>query len=246
VEQWIIPVVTALISTMGAFVSVWYGRRAALGERLASAEDLALRFREPLLQAVFNLETRIYNIVELDFFGRFMGPESTEDEREYAVLNTLYVVAQYLCWVEILRRESQFVDPRDSDRNRAAVHSLEAVRDTFADSRSIKERSFRLFRGEQRALGEVMLVKVIDPQPGVPRWECLGYAPFVRALDDEQVARWFTRLRADIARTASDLLAQEARLRLVQRGLMDIIDVLDPEARRVPSRLRRRLDPPAA
>ena len=41
------------------------------------AEDLAVRFREPLLQAIFNLETRIYNIVELGFLQRFLGDGAT-------------------------------------------------------------------------------------------------------------------------------------------------------------------------
>ena len=103
-------------------------------ERLEAADQLATGFTEPLLQAVFNLETRIYNIVELDFFVASITPDSSEEDREYAVLNTLYVVGQYFCWCEILRRDSQFVDPRDDERNCEVMRTLEAVRDTFTDS----------------------------------------------------------------------------------------------------------------
>ena len=240
-QEWIVRVLTALISTVGAIVSVWYSRRAARGERMAAAEELATLFREPLLHAAFNLQTRIYNIIELDFFGRFLGESNTKEEREYAKLYTMYLFAQYFCWVEILRRHAQFVDPRNDQINRAVINGLEAVRETFTDSINIDERAFRLFRGEQRALGEVMLVRIEDPKPGAPRWECMGYAAFVAALEHEQVARWFRGLEEDIEVTARDRQGHDARLRLIQQRLMDIVDVLDPDNLRVPSYLRRRV-----
>lgn len=244
-EQWVIPLVTSLISVSGALVSVVYGRRGMRSERLDAADQLAVRFREPLLHAVFNLETRIYNIVELDFFARFLAPDSSEEDREYAVLNTLYVVGQFFCWCEILRSDSQFVDPRDDERNCEVMRTLEAVRDTFTDSITLNERCFRLFRGEQRALGEVMLAPAVDPHPGAPRWECMGYAAFLRALDDPQTGRWFRRLRTDIEVLAHDVRSNDARLRLIQNQLIDIVDILDPEARRVPVGLRKRVSPTA-
>jgi hypothetical protein len=241
VQAWIVPALTALISTVGAIVSAWYGRQAARGERMEAAEKLATLFREPLLQAVFNLQTRIYNIIELDFFERFLGVDNTKEEREYAKLYTMYLFAQYFCWLEILRRHAQFIDPRNDRINRIIAGKLEAVRDAFADSINIDERAFRLFRGEQRALGEVMLARIADPHPGAPRWECMGYAAFVAALEREPVARWFRSLEADIAVTACDRRGHDARLRLIQRRLMDIVDVLDPNSIRVPSHLRQRV-----
>jgi hypothetical protein len=146
-----------------------------------------MKFREPLLYAAFNLETRIYNILELDFFGRFLTANKSDQEREYAVCHTLYVFAQYFSWVEILRRDSQFIDPRNDERNSRYAHALEDVRQAFSDSTTIHDPTFRIFRGEQRALGEVMLVPVTDPPPGVPRRECLGYAPSCRP---SKIPRW--------------------------------------------------------
>lgn len=244
--EWLITVVSVSISTIGAIVSVAISRRAAREERLSAAEELIKKFREPLLQAASNLETRIYNIVELDFFGRFLGADSADSEREYAVLNTMHVFAQYFCWVEIVRRESQFVDPRDDQRNRAHAAGMEAVNDAFADSIGIQDKCFRFFRGEQRALGEMMLTPVGVSTPGAPRWECLGYAAFVRSLEDEQMARWFRRLRDDIGEFAENSANRDGRLRLIQQRLMDIIDLLDPDAHSVPERLRKRLAAPSS
>jgi len=244
VQEWLTTIVAVLISTTGAIVSVAISRRAAREERLSAAEELTRKFREPLLQATSNLQTRIYNIVELDFFGRFLGADSTDSEKEYTVLHTMYVFARYFCWLEIVRRESQYLDPRDAGISSAVAAGLEDIAETFADSRDIQEKFFRLFRGEQRALGEVMLVPAEAPTPGAPRWDCLGYASFVRSLEDEQMARWFRRLREDIGEFAKNPANRDGRLRLIHQRLMDIIDILDPDARRVPRQLRKRLSVP--
>ncbi|HSL09319.1 MAG TPA: hypothetical protein VK887_15290, partial [Pseudonocardiaceae bacterium] len=60
-QEWLATIVAVLISTTGALVSVAISRRAAREERLSAAEELAKKFREPLLQAAYNLETKIYN-----------------------------------------------------------------------------------------------------------------------------------------------------------------------------------------
>ncbi len=238
--------VTALISVAGALISIVFSRRTVAKDRREAADRIATRFTEPLLHAAFNLETRFYNIVGLGFFDRFHHAESSEQDREYAVLNTIYVVAQYFCWIEILRRDVQFLDPRNDRRYVTVLRRIEGVRDAFTDSITVPEQCFRLFRGEQRALGEVLLVPVADPPPGVPRWECLGYAPFVHALDDPQVARWFTRLRADIDLLVVDTAGHDGRLRMIQNRLVDLIDAVDPDGHRVPAELRRRLPPRGA
>ncbi|MGH3835334.1 MAG: hypothetical protein ACRDSF_06465, partial [Pseudonocardiaceae bacterium] len=80
----------------------------------------------------------------------------------------MHVFGQYFCWVEIVRRESQFIDPRSDQRNRANALGLEAVMDTFSDSIGIQEKCFRFFRGEQRALGEMMLVPTGCRRLGLP------------------------------------------------------------------------------
>jgi hypothetical protein len=82
---------------------------------------------------------------------RFLGKNNTKEDHEYAELNTMYLFVQYFRWVKIPRRHAQFIDPRNNQTNRAYAVLFEAVRDAFADSISIDEPTFRLFRGEQRA-----------------------------------------------------------------------------------------------
>jgi hypothetical protein len=228
----IVAIVVAGISAIAAIVSAWLASHAVRSERLAAAEQIAVRYREPLLQAAFNLQARIFNIVALRFFQRFARPGSTPDERQYAIENTLYLLGQYFCWVEILRRESQFLDPRSDRTNREVAHRLERVRDVFAASDPGSEIVFRLFRGEQRAIGEVMLTPTGTPVAGLPRWECLGYAAFAEQVAEEPMARWFKTLRCHL-----DILATDgnraARLVGIQHALLDLIRSLDPKAERV-------------
>lgn len=241
-QAWQVSILTAVITVMGALLGAWFGRRAARAERLAGAEELAVRFREPLVQAAFNLETRIYNILEMDFLGRFRGAQNTPEEREYAELHTAYVFAQYFCWVEILRREAQFLLPSHAERDQQVVRTLEEIRDVFCDSIRIPDRAFRLFRGEQRALGEVMLVQALEPGPHEPRWSCLGYSQFVASVDEPALDRWCRPIRDDIASFQASPEHGAVRLGEVQRGLVDILDILDPHAGRIPARLRRRVE----
>jgi hypothetical protein len=53
--------IAALIPVMGALISF----RAARYDMVAASEASARKFREPLIQAAFNLEPRLYNILKL-------------------------------------------------------------------------------------------------------------------------------------------------------------------------------------
>jgi hypothetical protein len=235
-------VATTVISVMGALVSVFYAHRLRRAAQVEEADQLAVRFREPVLQAAFNLQSRLYNIVRQDFLDDFLvGDTSSPEEREYAVLNTAYLIGQYLGWVEAIRRESQYMDPRSRSRNREIVDRLERVRDTFAESRELKDPTLRLFRGEQRAIGEVMLVPTDSATVGVPRWECKGYARFIDEQDVDKLQRWFRPIENDVATLAKEPHKDHERLVKLQHELVDLIEILDPLAERVPPHQRQRL-----
>src|SRR5262245_32240406 len=121
----------AVISVVGALVSVFYAHRLGRSTRMEEADRLALRFTEPLIQAAFNLQSRLYNIARLNFLGLFLNRDAaTREEREYAVQNTVYLIGQYFGWVEVIRRESLYMDPRSRAHNREIVEKLEQIRET--------------------------------------------------------------------------------------------------------------------
>ena len=84
------------------------------------AEAVLARYREPLLAAAYELQGRIYNILQLKFLPRYYLA-GDQDQKSYAVQNTLYVVGQYFGWSEILRREIQFLSFSDSKRTRSVA-----------------------------------------------------------------------------------------------------------------------------
>jgi hypothetical protein len=242
----LVVVLASLVSVASAIISVVAGTRTAQLEHRLTMErdellrrryldDVVSRYREPMLRAAIDLQSRFYNIVQKRFLQRYWT--RSEAERAYAVTNTLYVVAEYLGWVEILRREVQYLDLGDIAENRTLATLLERITTLFLTDEM--DDGFRLFRGEQRAIGELMLVsRVAD---GKVRYDCLGYATFTAKLDDPQFASWFNRLTDDIAQLAQGGDVRERRLRELQHALVDLIDFFDRARTRVPETRRQKL-----
>jgi hypothetical protein len=235
----IATMVAATIAALAAVLSAWFAQRSARASRLSAAEELAVKFREPLLQAAFNLQSRLFNIARGDFLTKFLNGERRGDA-DYPIDNTLYLIGQYLCWVEIVRRESQFLDPRSRDRERAVADHVEKVRREFAAS-DRKTAELRIFRGQQRAIGELLLEPVAHQMPGGPRWDCMGYARFAERVHEESLDRWFSALRDDLRAMTAQPGRGLDRMVAIQHELLELVHLLDPEAQRTSGRLRARL-----
>jgi hypothetical protein len=199
--------------------------------RAIELDQVMARYRQPLLQSATDLQSRLYNIVRgnlLQIYGR-----GTTTEQTYTVENTLFVFGEYFGWVEALRREVQFLDSGNEERNRQVQSCLESIASAFL--RDDLENEFRLFRGEQRAIGEVMLVA----RNGNEKLECVGFAAFTKRLAEPDVARWFAKLREDLNRLCERSTVSSNRIALIQGSLIDLLDCLDPNSIRVPNRRKR-------
>lgn len=239
----VVSLAGATISAVGALVAVVLGRRAVIRDRRLSADELAGRYRVPLLHAAFNLQSRLYNIGRQNFLGNFLTRGSSA-EAEYARFNTAYLICQYLCWAEILRREVQLLAPLHHGRDRDIMIAMEKIRYQMADSLSNPDPVLRVFRGDQRAIGEVLLTTTDAPTDRIgPRWDCMGYAAFVQALADKQpaITRWIQPLLRDVDKLAADYHGHEARLTAIQHNLVELINFIDPEGNRIPTNLREQI-----
>ncbi len=196
--------------------------------------EVVQRYREPLARAANELQSRLWNIHRGRFLGRY-GPQSRRDRppattsgepplSDYAITSTVWLVGQYLCWVELLRREAQFLHLERQDetlRLQALLNDL-----VHAFSTDSLDRPLRVFSAHQRAVGELMIVQGRDAA-GNTRSDCLGYAAFHERLRDEDFARWFTSLRQDVLRLA-EAGGESQRLVRLQQLLVDVIDLVDP------------------
>jgi hypothetical protein len=232
----LVSLVSAVVSAVGALVAVLLSRRAVIRDRRLASDALAGLYRVPMLHAAFNLQSRLYNIGRQDFLGIFLTGGSSS-EVEYARFNTAYLIGQYLCWAEILRREAQLLAPLQRGRDRDIVAAMEGVRQEMADSLSNSDPLLRIFRGDQRAIGEVMLTTTDQPADRIgPRWDCKGYAAFVQALADDQsaISRWILPLLNDIDNLAENYHAHQARVIAIQHHLIELINLIDPGGDRIP------------
>jgi hypothetical protein len=198
------------------------------------------QYRDPLLDAAQTLQSRIYNIIAQDYLARYLHCGDPEEER-YARDYTLYAIAEYLCWVEILRRELRFLDVGDVAGNRQLLAHLTTTQVTFQNNRVTSP--FCVFRGRQRAIAEIMMTPTGAAEG--PRNECVGYATFCQRLDiDPSFAMWFATLRADVDVVARSTAAENVRLVRLQHDLIDLIDFLDPGSMRIAAAFRARLPHP--
>jgi hypothetical protein len=95
--------------------------------RQAQTQDLMARYRGPLLWAVHDLRSRIRTILDEEFLQRYLV-NGDDFMRPYARRHTTFVLAQYLGWVEIARRDIGFFDLGDRRSNRKVVELLSIIR----------------------------------------------------------------------------------------------------------------------
>jgi hypothetical protein len=193
-------------------------RELAEREKNEEADRVISRYRDPLLRSAYDLQSRIYNVYRP---GGFKGGK----DPDYFRLNTVFLFAEFLAWLEIIRREVQFLDLGAVQGTRDLSHALQEVQENIATTSKLHD-DFYIYRGQQRAIGELMLVRENGQGAAGPRYECMGYAAFVAAQEDPAFANWFTRL-ADAADHLPE--TRPERLVWVQRALIDLIDLLDPE-----------------
>lgn len=223
-QPYAIALIGIAAALVGGALSLWGQFRLASAAAGRDAEAVLARYREPLVTAAFELQGRLYNILTFRFLEKYLA-HGDEAQRTYAVQNTLYVVAQYFGWSEILRREIQFLSFSDSRRSRAVADRQRRVIELFQSDDPELGRAFLIWRGEQRAIGEQM----IHEHNG--RVECLGYAAFLNTGDGD-VRRWFTRLESELSELAADGNAPKRRLVELQHALVDLIHELDPQRMR--------------
>ena len=187
--------------------------RIALLDRRLNAEEVLARYREPLAAAAFDLQSRCYNIVKLDFFTKF-GPG--HERSAEALTTTLFRFAQYFGWTELLRREIQFLSFPEAEDTRTVTALQASVRGRLATSSHAEP--LMIWADEQRALGERMIVDEHD------KVVCMGYARFC----DEYDARFeplCRRMRQEVLDPAS-----APRLREAQHLLCELVEALDEHA----------------
>jgi hypothetical protein len=213
--------ILALIAIAGSLASTvvaTFGLPAIQAKR--DSKKILDTYREPLIAASFELQSRLYNILSLDFVGKWVKDERT-GKRDAAIHSTLYVFAQFFAWRELIRREVQYLRFSRDEQTRIFAQLLRDIGEEFLADRYGQQ--FMIWRVEQRGLGERMIV------PADGGKACLGYAAFLdqRGMMDE----WLNPIERDLENIDD---GGRKRLTNVQHLLVDLIRQLDDNKKRYP------------
>ncbi len=244
-----ISVISAVIAVLGAVVTAALGYRVQTQLKSREHMDYMSKYRDALLWAAFDLQSRLYNILhgyevtrrpgQKGFLQAFLV-EGTERQADYVKKSTAFLFAEYLGWVEIFRRDLQFLDLGDSQANRQIMFLLHKISGTLNAANTSDAECFRIFRADQRALGELMIKT--DSKPGERR--CLGYAAFCSMLAaGGAFGEWGQELLDQVELAAHEPDMARDRLTRLQHQLIDLVDLLDPRGQRFLSEQRSRFAP---
>lgn len=238
---WVAPLATIAGALIAGFFA-WYVPAWKLRRETRAETARALRYtRDPLLRAAFDLQSRFYNIVARDFLREYLR-DGSDDDKQYAVMSTLWLTGQYLGWVEILRREVQYLDLGSQAANRALQLRLTDISTALASDSNREHELFVIFRADQRAIGEFMVTSR-ETETGGTRPDCLGYSEFLARFHEFEsedrsdgrppLVAWAARFTEDLTKVSASALEMR-RLVKAQRRLIDLVDLLDPDRVRYP------------
>lgn len=220
--------VTALIAAGAAiattvFTNIISARVATRALKREQAETLE-RYRKPLMRAAQDVQSRLYNILCKDFLAAYLGGTDDEDQ-QYAAESTLFVIAQFFAWNEIMRRDVQFADLETEKTGPLSAKLNQVTRAWASDEHG---RMFQIFSAQQRAIGERM-IRVT----GV-RSDCMGYADFCDEVSAGRIPH-LMKIRKELWLALADLEPRRHRLRKIQHALIDLLNILDPACTRLPA-----------
>lgn len=213
-------VATVAVAVAGGLVTLsapdWKARR----DRGRQVRELEARYSDSLRRSAGALQGRFWDI-EMQDFPQHYFRYGTDEERFHAITSTLWLVGQYFCWVELLRRDAHSLALGGVERGREFLSLLAGIEELFVTDQF--DQRFRLWREEQSALGELMIVERAGDD--ARRFDCLGYASFADKLQDEAFKRWFVPLEDALMEVR---IGDPARKRLphLQNALVDLVQFL--------------------
>lgn len=181
-----------------------------------------LRWANPILGAVQDLESRLNNI--LDRKGYIALSEEYEQKvnpnwsisYSYFMSSTLYLFSSYFCWVRMLQEHLSFElfrTQQEKDDFFGAIQTVNRALGSFPPRYSCKGTDLQVFNLQQRAIGEMLMRKTSEG----PR--CMSYNEFLEKLDKPPLTDRLEPLRALLERLHPDEDCRWKRLETTRDAL---------------------------
>ena len=189
-------------------------------------------YSSPLLRTGQSLERRVNNFIR-------SGDEDWILDSEYYKLSTLYVFGEFLAWVRILERKTNFLEFRSTKKTRMFERYLYGsfrALTSFAYFRKIPDKTrignSAIERMYLTAIGEVMI------QEGDKENPVLDFTSFVDGYyNNPNGFRWFRELENFLVQTQKDSLRWD-RLILLQCNLKRFLWFMDEKKRMISDKRR--------
>jgi hypothetical protein len=252
-------VVAALVTTAGTLLGhflkeVALARSFEVWKQGRTVDALYRKYRDPLVLSAIEFANRLGEILAehpADFLtGDVLAgppPDPACDGARgkyflrYKYQSTVYRLSAFLGWVELYRQDLVFLDTSHRQAPRDLEEQIRAIRADMADGHLNEADNGSdwcdalIFREEQRALGEAMIVNAGNTRT------IMGYGAFIAAAENPLAPahRWIRvaiNFLADPGRTDLDFRLE--RYRLLFTHLVKLADANEPT--RVSDRLRKR------
>ncbi|KAH6661151.1 hypothetical protein BKA67DRAFT_687452 [Truncatella angustata] len=236
----IVSVISLIASVLVAGFSAYLNYSTEKRKARSEAERLLQKYRDPLLFAAGDLQSRLWGIFEADVLS-FSGQSVHHNDSLF--IYTSFVLGQYFAWTHILRRQTQLLpfSLEEDKRLTRFIEVLHKIQGVLLDSAYAAEEgsAFTLWRGHQMAIGEFMT----DGGDGSEKL-CMGFYEFTKIWKSgsgeayDNLHYWFQPVEDGL-----NTLVQRGpkvpdgnKLRRLQHLLLDLIEVLDPERHRLHSK----------
>ena len=191
-----LTVIGALVTTTGTLIGLFLkevllARSFEQWKTKQALAQVSRKYQEPIALAAIELSTRLTRICRLypaDFMdstllssvpdGSALNSADDPHYRRYTLISTVYRLCAFLGWVELYRQDTTYLDTASSSSERRVDRAIFAIRSDLADGQLNKARDWEhwhdalLFREEQRAIGESMIVSTAASRT------VMGYAEF--------------------------------------------------------------------
>lgn len=179
-------------------------------------------YSAPLARSAYALKNRLYNILHQNLIEVYLV-NGNEREQSYVVDSTVFNIAQYLCWTEIVRRDIQYIDIGTSKGVRDFQLLQIGITRAFATD-AISSPILRLFAVEQQAVGEAL-----RQLNAAGKWECMGYGAFLKNFSPGADSL-IDALRNDVKSMRADTAVAAEQITTIHNALNKLLELLDPDA----------------
>ncbi|KAE9391043.1 hypothetical protein BT96DRAFT_980028 [Gymnopus androsaceus JB14] len=216
----IVSIVVAVVALLGtvaqAALTGWFGIHSDEKKRQDSLRATLSKYHDPLHLAADDLSVKLINIISYGFASAVTRGYSDPSVQAYSVIHTSFkfVFAQFFAWVNILRRDTEFLRPHTIPGSAGAevIQLLSRIQSVL---RSGYQSRFQIATGIQSAMGEIATVP--ESPDGRGQLRCIGFAKFCdRWRTEPDFKDWFNPIIHGIGAMANRNILADERLMILQ------------------------------